>query len=43
MRADGMVDSIYGLWDRNPVSVPAGYLVSGGKSERPPTPQFASY
>jgi hypothetical protein len=43
MRSDGLVDSIYALWDRNPVSVPAGYLVSGGKSDRPPTPQFASY
>ncbi|HEY2105280.1 MAG TPA: metallophosphoesterase [Candidatus Binataceae bacterium] len=43
MRADGLVDTIYGLWDRNPVSVPAGYLVSGGKSDRPPTPQFASF
>jgi hypothetical protein len=43
MRKDGMVDTIYSLWDRNPVSVPAGYLVSGGKQDRPPTPQFASY
>jgi len=43
IRADGLVDSIYALWDRNPVSVPAGYLVSGGKTDRPPSPQFASY
>ena len=43
IRADGLVDTIYGLWDRNPVSVPAGYLVSGGKSDQPPKPQFASF
>jgi 3',5'-cyclic-AMP phosphodiesterase len=41
--ADGMVDTIYNLWDRNPVTVRATYLTSGGKKDRPPTPQFASY
>ncbi|MGB6553966.1 MAG: metallophosphoesterase [Candidatus Binataceae bacterium] len=42
-RADGLVDTIYNLWDRNPVTVKASYLVSGGKVDRPPAPQFASY
>jgi Icc protein len=41
--ADGMVDTIYNLWDRNPVTVRATYLTSGGKKDRPPAPQFASY
>lgn len=42
-RADGLVDTIYNLWDRNPVTVKASYLTSGGKVDRPPAPQFASY
>jgi Icc protein len=42
-RADGLVDTIYNLWDRNPVNVRADYLVSRGKVDRPPAPQFASY
>lgn len=42
-RADGLVDTIYNLWDRNPVTVRADYLVSRGKTDRPPAPQFASY
>jgi 3',5'-cyclic-AMP phosphodiesterase len=41
--ADGMVDTIYNLWDRNPVTVRASYLTSGGREDRPPAPQFASY
>ena len=43
VRADGLVDTIYNLWDRNPVSISADYLVSGGSKDRPPPPQFASY
>ncbi|HEY6419403.1 MAG TPA: metallophosphoesterase [Candidatus Binataceae bacterium] len=43
VRADGLVDKIYNLWDRNPVGVKADYLVSMGKSDRPTVPQFASY
>jgi len=41
--ADGLVDKIYNLWDRNPVTVRATYLRSHGKVDRPPAPQFASY
>jgi 3',5'-cyclic-AMP phosphodiesterase len=43
VRADGLVDTIYSLWDRNPVTIKANYLVSRGKIDRPPAPQFASY
>jgi Icc protein len=43
VRTDGLVDTIYNLWDRNPVTVKADYLVSGGKRDKPPSPQFASY
>ena len=42
-RTDGLVDTIYNLWDRNPVSVRATYLTSRGRTARPPAPQFASY
>ena len=43
VRADGLADKIYNLWDRNPVTVKANYLTSHGRVGRPPAPQFASY
>jgi 3',5'-cyclic-AMP phosphodiesterase len=43
VHADGLADKIYNLWDRNPVTVKASYLVSRGRVDRPPAPQFASY
>lgn len=43
VRADGLVDKIYNLWDRNPVTVRADYLRSFGVYDRPPSPQFASF
>ncbi len=43
VRADALVDTVYNLWDRNPVTVKADYLVSRGKVDVPPAPQFASY
>jgi 3',5'-cyclic-AMP phosphodiesterase len=43
VRADGLADKIYNLWDRNPVTVNANYLTSHGRIARPPKPQFASY
>jgi predicted MPP superfamily phosphohydrolase len=39
----GLVDTIYNLWDRNPVTVRADYLVSGGQRDRPAATQFPSY
>jgi 3',5'-cyclic AMP phosphodiesterase CpdA len=41
--ADGLADMVYNLWDRNPVSVPASYLKSQGKTNRPPAPTFKTY
>jgi hypothetical protein len=35
VRADGLVDKFYNLWDRNPVTVKASYLRSHGKVDRP--------
>jgi hypothetical protein len=40
---DGLVNKIYNLWDRNPVSVPASYLKSNGTKNRPADPTFSSY
>jgi len=41
--ADGLVNKVYNLWDRNPVSVRASYLKSMGKADRPPAPTFKTY
>ena len=34
--ADGLVDMVYNLWDRNPVTVPASYLKSHGTKYKSP-------
>lgn len=41
--ADGLADMLYKLWNRNPVTVPASYLRSGGKADRPPASVRSSY
>ena len=38
-----IVDKIYRLWNRNPVTIPASYLKSNGKKDRPPAPTLGSY
>jgi predicted MPP superfamily phosphohydrolase len=38
-----MVDKLYNLWDRNPVSVRASYLASNGANDRPPATKLPSY
>jgi 3',5'-cyclic AMP phosphodiesterase CpdA len=40
---DGLVDAIYNLWDRNPVTISYRYLASNGIEDRPPSPKLASY
>jgi len=40
---DGLVNKVYDLWDRNPVTVKASYLKSMGKVDRPPAPTFKTY
>lgn len=40
---DGLVNKIYNLWDRNPVSIPASYLKSNGAKDKPAAPSFISY
>jgi 3',5'-cyclic AMP phosphodiesterase CpdA len=40
---DGLVDKIYGLWNRNPVTITRNYTASQGKKDRPDIPQRRSY
>ncbi len=40
---DGVVESIYDLWNRNPITVRASYLSSNGKVDVPPAPALVSY
>jgi 3',5'-cyclic-AMP phosphodiesterase len=40
---NGLVDALYNLWDRNPVTVSASYVTSGGKKDPPPATTLASY
>jgi len=39
----GLVDKLYNLWDRNPVTVKSSYLATGGKQDRPPTAKLPPY
>ncbi len=40
---DGLVDKVYNLWNRNPVTVARAYTASWGKEGVPPKPNLASY
>jgi Icc protein len=40
---DGLVDKVYNLWNRNPVTVSKTYITSFGKKELPTKPNLPSY
>lgn len=40
---DGLVDKIYNLWNRNPVTVSRAYTTSRGKQDKPAVPALRSY
>jgi len=40
---DGLVDKLYNLWNRNPVTVKSTYLASSGKRDKPLAPNLPSY
>jgi 3',5'-cyclic AMP phosphodiesterase CpdA len=40
---DGLVDKVYNLWNRNPVTVSRKYTASGGRVDRPARPSLVSY
>ena len=41
--AGGLVDAVYNLWDRNPVTISYRYLASNGTEDRPSEPRLLSY
>jgi 3',5'-cyclic AMP phosphodiesterase CpdA len=41
--ASGMIDKIYNLWNRNPVTIRANYLASMGAADKPPMATLPSY
>ena len=43
VHADGLVDKVYRLWNRNPVTVTSEYLKSFGKTKIPSRPNAAGY
>ncbi|HVW29152.1 MAG TPA: metallophosphoesterase [Polyangiaceae bacterium] len=43
VQPDGLVDKIYNLWNRNPVTVSRNYLVSRGRSDKPTPPTLRSF
>jgi 3',5'-cyclic AMP phosphodiesterase CpdA len=43
VNADGLVDKVYDLWNRNPVKVTHVYMASGGKQAAPPAPNLVSF
>jgi Icc protein len=40
---DGLVDKLYKLWNRNPVTVSRAYMTSNGKKDLPQKPNAGSY
>ena len=40
---DGLVDKVYNLWNRKPITVAKAYTASWGKNSVPPKPNRASY
>ena len=43
MNTDGLVDMVYNLWDRNPMTVPGSYLKSQGKVDIPAATTLKTY
>ena len=42
--SSGLVDKVYALWDRNPITVKSSYLASpGNKADAPPATKLPSY
>ena len=43
VQAGGLVDTVYNLWNRNPIQVSAAYVGSGGTNAAPPRPTLTSF
>jgi len=40
---DGLVDKVYNLWNRNPVTISSKYTASRGRTDKPTPPTLRSY
>jgi 3',5'-cyclic AMP phosphodiesterase CpdA len=40
---DGLIDKVYNLWNRNPITVSRAYMTSRGQRDKPPAPARRSY
>jgi hypothetical protein len=40
---DGLVDKVYNLWNRNPITISRAYMTSRGAKDKPPVPTRSSY
>ena len=40
---DGLIDKVYNLWNRNPVTITRTYTTSHGRKDKPEAPERASY
>ena len=43
VQTDGLIDKVYNLWNRNPVTVSRMYLVNQGKTSSPAKPNLVSF
>jgi 3',5'-cyclic AMP phosphodiesterase CpdA len=43
VHTDGLIDKVYNLWNRNPITVSRSYLASRGAKDKPPVPTLKSY
>ena len=43
IHADGLADSLYNLWNRNPVTISRAYMASNGAKDKPAPPNLPSY
>jgi 3',5'-cyclic-AMP phosphodiesterase len=40
---DGLIDKLYNLWNRNPITITKNYTATKGAKDKPPVPTRASY
>ena len=40
---DGLIDKVYNLWNRNPITISSTYTSSWGRRDKPPMPNRPSY
>ncbi|HVZ33833.1 MAG TPA: metallophosphoesterase, partial [Polyangiaceae bacterium] len=43
VHTDGLIDKVYNLWNRNPVTITKNYMATKGAKDKPPVPKLTSY